>query len=434
VECAIVADDDEPEKDIEEYLRRVSMRARPWESRLAVGKDHKVLATVANAMIILANDPGIAGTFGFNEFTSQHLLMRSAPTSEGIELPGPYPRPWAAEDVVLIQGYMQRVWSQKFTRSTVEDAIVAEASSHRFHPVVDWLDSLRWDGVKRLDNWLINTFDCENTDYVRAVAAKVLIAAVRRVRQPGCKFDYMLVLEGAQGIGKSESLRRLFGPDWFSDAIPPDLAGKDAAMALLGVWCLEFAEIEHLIRLEVETIKAFLSRSTDRFRPPYGRAFVERPRQIVLIGTTNSDDYLRDTSGNRRIWPVKCRTASPEWVSVNREQLWAEAVVREAARELVWLDDATVQGAAVEAQSDRMFEDGWHETVANWVARRDEVTIPDILTQAIDVPMERQDKRQQMRVGAILRRLGWKSTVRRKGTVTRRVWVIASNEGMDDIF
>jgi len=407
--------------------------AHSWESRLAVTEKGVVLPTVSNAMLILGNDPALAGTLGFNDFTSQHLLMRPAPASEGVELPGPYPRAWEAADVILIQSYMQRVWSQKFTRSTVEDAMLAEASSHRFHPVLDWLGSLRWDGIGRLDVWLCAAFDCDDTPYVRAIAAKVLIAAVRRVRQPGCKFDYMLVLEGAQGIGKSEALRRLFGPDWFSDDMPLDLANKDAAMALLGVWCLEFAEIEHLIRAEVETIKAFLSRSTDRYRPPYARAFVERPRQGVLIGTTNSDDYLRDVSGNRRIWPAKCNCASPEWVSANRGQLWAEAVVRERQGEPVWLDDDIVQAAAVEAQSGRMFVDSWLDVVARWVEGRDETTVPDILSQALDVPLERHDKRQQMRVGTILRLLGWQRIVKRTGSVTRRVW-LPSNEGVDDLF
>lgn len=392
--------------------------ALAWYTRLQRNEKGAVLPTVANAMVICANDPTLRGLLAFNAFRSEHLLTREPPPCEDGSPPlaGPYPRSWGAEDVALIQAYVQRVWCSRFARGTVEDAMLAEAAVRRFHPVVDWLDALRWDGKRRLDLWLTNTFDCENNAYHRAVGAKFLIAAVRRVRHPGCKFDYMLVLEGAQGIGKSRSLEELFGHDWFSDAIPPDLSSRDAAMALLGVWCLEFAEIEHLIRNEVETIKAFLSRSVDRYRPPYGRAYVDRPRQGVLVGTTNSEDYLRDSTGNRRVWPVRCSVASPDWVRVNRLDLWAEAAVREAAGEPIWLQGDELQLGATEAQAQRMTDDMWHDAVAAWLVGRTEVKIPHILSDALSIPRERQGKAQEMRVASVLRQLGWiKSHGRRKG-------------------
>lgn len=327
----------------------------------------------------------------------------------------------------MIQGYMQRIWSPRFARGTIEDAMLAEAAVRRFHPVVDWLATLRWDGKRRLDTWLANAFACQNNPYHRAVGAKFLIAAVRRVRQPGCKFDHMLVLEGAQGIGKSRSLLELFGQDWFSDAIPPDLNNRDAAMALLGIWCLEFAEIEHLIRHEVETIKAFLSRAVDRYRPPYGKAFVDRPRQGVLVGTTNADDYLRDATGNRRIWPVRCVTASPDWVRLNRIDLWAEAAYREAAGEAIWLEDELVQEQAVVAQSERMSDDMWGDAVTAWVAGFAEVRMTDIMSEALGIPKERQGKAQEMRVGSVLRRLGWTKGVARRGKLTK-LWFAPGRE------
>lgn len=380
-----------------------------WYTRLQRG-EKGVLPTVANAMMIFANDPAVKGLLAYNAFRSEHLLTRPAPPSEDgcPTLPGPYPRAWGPEDVALIQGYMQRIWSPRFARGTVEDAMLAEAAVRRFHPVTDWLDALRWDGKRRLDTWLINAFGCANTAYHRAVGAKFLIAAVRRVRQPGCKFDHMLVLEGAQGIGKSRSLLELFSQEWFSDAIPPDLHSRDAAMALLGVWCLEFAEIEHLIRHEVETIKAFLSRAVDRYRPPYGRAYVDRPRQGVLVGTTNADDYLRDASGNRRVWPVSCQSASPEWVRLNRADLWAEAAIREKQGEEIWLEDLVAREEATTAQASRMSEDMWGDTIRGFVEARTEIRIPEIMTDALAIPRERQGKAQEMRVASVLKQLGWK--------------------------
>jgi len=360
--------------------------------------------------------------------------MRAPPPSadDGVEMVGPYPRPWGTEDVALTQGYLQRVWSPKFTRGTTEDAMLAVAAVKRFHPVAGWLDGLQWDGKPRIDLWLSNAFDAENNSYHRAVGSKFLVAAVRRVRQPGCKFDHMLVLEGAQGIGKSRACEALFGAEWFSDAVPPDLNNKDAAMALHGKWCLEFAEIEHLIRAEVETIKAFLSRRTDRYRPPYGKAYVERPRQGVLIGTTNADDYLRDSTGNRRIWPVRCKVASPDWVTLNRDQLWAEAAARERRGGAIWLDDDDVKGAATSAQAERLSEDLWEAAIAEWITGRSEVRVHQILTDALQVPKERLNKAQEMRVGGLLRRRGWTKATRRRLGEPTKVWFPPGVKPPDD--
>ena len=385
-----------------------------------------VINTLANLLAIMGNDPPLDGLFGFNEFTAQHLLMRSPPLIEdgSLALPGPYPRPWSAADVSLIQAYIQRVWIGKATRQDVENSMVACAEHRRFHPVKDWLASLKWDRKPRIDRWLHVAFGTADDDYHAAVGSKFLIAAVRRIRHPGVKFDHMPVLEGDQGIGKSTAIKILFGEQWFSDAIPDELASKDAAMALLGIWVLEFAEIQHLIRNEVEVIKAFLSRSTDRYRPPYGRTYIERPRQGVLIGSTNSTDYLRDTSGNRRIWPVKCEGADQDWIRENRDQLWAEAAFRESAGETIWLDDHNVVKQASAQQSDRMTEDVWTDAIREWLSMRLQVRIPEILNQVLQIPRERQGKREEMRIAAILTAEGWGRRLLRQtaGGRPQRVW------------
>jgi putative DNA primase/helicase len=176
----------------------------PWLSRL-MRSEGVIVPNVANAIILLSNDPAITGTLGFNSFTYQHLLLRAPPmTGESpIEMPGPYPRAWDADDTTLFHAYMQRVWHPRFARTVVEDALLAVAASDRFHPILVWLDGLVWDGKPRLDRWLSNAFDAEDSAYTRAIAAKFLIAAVRRLRVPGCKFDTMLILEGVQNLGKS---------------------------------------------------------------------------------------------------------------------------------------------------------------------------------------------------------------------------------------
>lgn len=384
------------------------------------------LYTIGNLMVILAHDPVLAGMLAHNEFTSQSLMLRSPPPVEdgGALAYGPFPRPWNGEDVSLVQAYIQRVWIARATRGSVEEAMSAEAALRRFHPIRDWLATLKWDGKPRLSKWLHKTFGSPDNDYYDAIGAKFLIAAVRRVRAPGCKFDYMIVLEGSQGIGKSSAVKLLFGEENFSDAIPEELASRDAALALLGVWVLEFAEIQHLIRNEVEVIKAFLSRSTDRYRPPYGKHYVERARQGVLIGTTNTTDYLRDVSGNRRIWPVRCEHVELEWLAENREQLWAEAAAREAAGESVWLDDVTIREQATQAQAERMTDDVWSEPVEDWLRGKVEVTTADALTSALGIPRERQSRKEEMRVAAILAKAGWERVVRwdTSASKSRRFW------------
>lgn len=392
-----------------------------WMGRLAKSGEGAILPNEANATIIIANDPALAGAMAFNDFTATPLLMRPLPPLEegGKPMPGPYPRPWGPSDVILTLAYLQRVFSPRFAKTAVEHAMLVSAEQNRFHPVCDWLEGLAWDGKPRLDNWLINAFACEATDFNRAVGAKFLIAAVRRVRQPGCKFDNMLVLEGKQNLGKSKALKTLFGEDWFSDDVPRDLPHKDAAMALLGVWGLEFAELASLIKNDDETAKAFLSREVDRYRPPYGKNYVERRRQVVLCGSTNEDDYLRDPTGNRRYWPVYCETADFKWVELHREQLWAEAAYRDSQGENIWLDDQDLIAEANTVQSQRVAGDVWEDRIARWLKGRREATISDILEQCLGFTPDRMRKSEEMRVAKVLKLLHWQRKVTRSG----KIWV-----------
>lgn len=392
--------------------------------KLAKSDKGAVMAHLANVLLILAHDPPVAGMVGYNEFTSEHLMMRAPPPAEdgAEEMPGPYPRPWGPEDTALVQAYLQRIWAGRINLQTVEQAMMTVSRQNRFHPVRDWLGSLKWDGRSRIDGWLVNAFACKNTKFHRSIGSKFLIAAVRRIRRPGTKFDQLLVLEGEQGIGKSRTLEALFGREWFTDTMPDDLASRDAALALLGVWGLELGEIEQLIRSEVETVKAFLSRAVDRYRPPYGKSYVERPRQGVLIGTTNARDYLRDSTGNRRIWPVWCDAADPEWVRIHRDQLWAEAAHREMAGEAIWIENTEDHQTAVSAQAKRLTEDVWTDAIRTWSVGKIEMTTASVLSECLQIPRERQTRREQMRCAAILRAEGWDQSIESVGGKTTRLW------------
>lgn len=388
---------------------------RELQERLVTDDKNKALPTLANAMLILALDPELAGLLGHDEFRDQPFLMRSPPAANDGDdpAPGPFPRAWTRADVANIAAYIQRAHCGKMRRDVIEDAMEAEAARNRFHPVREYLDGLAWDGTPRLDEWLHHAFGCALNPYTRTIAAKILIAAVRRVRRPGVKFDHVPVAQGGQGLGKSTTWGALCGPEWFSDDLPDDLSDKDAAMALRGVWFLEMAELTQLLASEAEAVKAFITRFVDRYRPPYGRQVIEVPRQGILVGTTNTEEWLRDATGNRRFWPFDCTKADAAWVREHRDHLWAEAAAREAQGEAHWIEDEDARDEAVASQEDRMVEDPWFRTIARYLDDGEmplaKTTAPDLLMQAIEMPRPQQNRAAQMRVTAILMRLGWKA-------------------------
>ncbi len=397
-----------------------------------MGENGPAMACLANTITVLRDDPALAGLVAYDEFAAKAVITRSPPIMRNGDkpAPGPFPRAWTNTDVVMIRKHMQNSFIPNAVKSDIEDALDAVALTNRFHPVRDYLDSLTWDGEPRLNRWLWHAFGVDAADadmnaYHDEVAAAFMIGAVRRVRQPGCKVENMMILEGEQGIGKSRSLRLLFSP-WFSDSLPAKLESKDAVQGLFGRWCLEFAEIEQIIRSDVEVIKAFLSRQVDEIRLPYAKAVSEFPRQCVLVGTTNGDDYLRDATGNRRFWPIRCRMIDLEWLTANRDQLWAEASAREAAGEEHWLVSPASIRAAILAQAERVQSDLWEEDVAAFVAGRSPVRMRDIVDAVIGVEVAKRDLILERRLAKILKRLGYRRrTCRDPGEEkTYKGWVL----------
>jgi putative DNA primase/helicase len=395
---------------------------RQVKQKLQTSKKGNTLTTLDNAIIIMANDPDLISMVARDAFTARNLLLRPVP-NDVVPQPGPYPRDLNDIDIAHLQAFLQRNYSPRFSWPAAKYAILGGAAARSFHPVTDWLDTLEWDGTERIDTWMIITFGAPDLPYVRDVGAKFLIAAVRRVRHPGCQFDHVPVLEGAQRIGKSRCCRNLFGADWFTDQLPASLKDKDASLSMLGVWGIELSEIEHILKNDVDVVKAFISRRTDRFRPPYGHGVVLQPRQCVLIGTTNRDDYLRDDTGNSRFWPIACQGADWQWIAENREQLWAEAAKREADGEPIWLDDQQIVRVATEAQAERLAEDPWHREVMDFVSGKIRTTATAVL-EHLGIPKERWDQRASARVGAILRLEGWKRVSHRNGPRVTKAWVI----------
>jgi len=292
-------------------------------------------------------------------------------------------------------------------RQTVEDV----ARQNAFHPVRDYLDGLQWDGTPRLDSWLTTYAQAQDSEFVRAVAAIVLIAAVRRVRQPGVKFDTMLVLEGGQGSSKSSLLATLATQrEWFNDNAPLAASAREAMEQLQGRWIVEIAELADMTRRQVEDVKAFLSRSTDRARAAYARYVTDVARQCILVGTTNNEQYLRDETGNRRFWPVKVGTIDLEALARDRDQLWAEAAAREARGESITLPEHLWEAARAE-QNQRLVTTPVHEVLADALdgieGRVAKCQVYRALNLADDVVRQRAVGPD---VNAAMTRLGWRPT------------------------
>jgi predicted P-loop ATPase len=243
------------------------------------------------------------------------------------------------------------------TTQTVHTAVQTLANHHRFHPVRDYLDGLKWDGMPRIDDWLIRYAGADDNEYVRAVGALVLVAAVRRVREPGCKFDEILVLENPeQGNNKSSALQVLaVRREWFSDNLPLGLSAKETIETLSGHWIVEASELHGMRKSDIDKVKAFTSRDTDRARLAYDRTPTAAPRQCVIIGTTNNEQYLRDLSGNRRFWPVYIVRFDLEALLRDRDQLWAETAEREASGASIRLPER-LWAAAAREQQERVIE------------------------------------------------------------------------------
>jgi predicted P-loop ATPase len=292
--------------------------------------------------------------------------------------------------------------TKDFFWTVIEDL----ARKKPFHPVVDYLRDLEWDGQPRLDTWLSVYGGAEDSEYTRAVGAITLIAAVRRVRRPGSKFDEMLVLESKQGSQKSTAFKTLAGEEWFTDDLPLDADSKRVIENTAGRWIIEAAELKGMRLSDVEHLKSFLSRQADRARLAYGRLTTEVPRQFIVVGTTNSSQYLRDSTGNRRFWPVKVGTFNIEALKRDRDQILAEAAVREANGESIRLDPSLYKEAAKE-QELRLADDPFVEILERALQdRKGKIASLDIW-KIIGIPQERRTQNDNARMGEAMRKLGW---------------------------
>ncbi|APA84338.1 PriCT-2 domain-containing protein [Paraburkholderia sprentiae WSM5005] len=360
-------------------------------------------ASLAEVLDALHDDEVLHGLIGYDRMHHTIMLLRPRPWPAGREC-------WSDSDLTNVELRLITEHGLHAAFDTVWRACALLAEENAFHPVCRYLDGLRWDGVHRVDGWLVTHCGADDSDYAREVSRVLLLSLVARVRFPGCKQDVMPILEGAQGIGKSASLATL-GGEWYSDATPNLDSLRDAGEAVDGVWLLENAEITALRRHELESQKAFLSRTVDAFRPAYGRVYVSQPRQFVMVGTTNrTADYLTDETGSRRFLPVRVGRCNVEATLHDRDQLFAEADSRIAAGEHWWIEDGVLLAAAAREASERTPDNPWLARVSEYV-KRDYVPYekrPAVIFEAFtDHAYENRNSRDGQLIGEALRSLGY---------------------------
>ena len=367
----------------------------------------RILPVLANAIAAFRHAPDWGGVLAFNEFGFGTVVLKPAPW--GVVPNGE----WTDHEDRLATEWLQRQ-GILVSVEVAGQAVQTAARDHPFHPIRTYLQGLEWDGVERVDRWLSSYLGAEDTEYSRAVGSRWLISAVARIFRPGAKADCCLILEGPQGIRKSTALRTLAG-QYFTDELA-DLGSKDAAMQTRGVWIIELSELDSLSHSEVARIKAFMSRTTDRFRPPYGMRLVESPRQCVFAGTVNHSTYLRDETGGRRFWPVACGRIDVDALAHDRDQLWAEAKERFDAGAVWWLESAELIRMATDQQIDRYEGDPWEEVIAPWLEGHPSVSISEVLEKCLQKAHALWTQTDKNRAARCLRALGWERYRERHGS------------------
>jgi len=337
----------------------------------------------------------------FDQFAQTVLATHPLPWDKHAS----YPRQWTELDTIHCQLSVQALFV-KPGKDTVHDAVAIIANKHKRHQVRDYLDVLQWDGIERLPRLASRYLGTPETPYAGIIMTKFMIGAVARITQPGCKMGSVVIFEGKQGAGKSRAIAALAGLDWFTDELP-DLHTKDAAIQLAGKWIIEVSELSALKRSDVETIKKFMDRSTDRYRAPYEKIAADHLRQCVFVATTNDENYLKDQTGNRRFWPLACGPIDVEAIKRDRDQLWAEALTRYRNREQWWLEDHETKLAEIE-QEERREVDPWEERIAAHVAALS--GLPTTLAQicfVLGIPFDRLNGSVNKRIAQCLARTGY---------------------------
>jgi len=393
-----------------EHSRRSDRTNLNWLKHclMSEGKHPQPLCVLENACVALEK----GGVWGltFDQMALTAMLAASQP------------RAVSDDDVSVIQRWMQTSGLKRIGEKIVGQAIEHVARQYPYHPVRAYLEGLEHDAEPRNHCWLSTYLGAERNAYNDAIGAMFLRAMVARILYPGCKADHMLILEGPQGELKSTACKILaWKPQYFSDSMPELTEHKECSIHLQGKWLIEISELHAFSRADNTQLKSFLSRTDEDYRPVYGTYNIRQPRQCVFIGTSNKDQYLRDETGGRRFWPVKCGAIDVEALAADRDQLLAEAVL-EVRAGLPWWPDHEFEREHIKPEQDKRYEfDEWDNAVGDYLEAKlltPTVTTAQIAKEAIGLEANRLDMMAQKRIAAIMHRRGWKRAVRN----SRRFW------------
>src|SRR5271168_239150 len=381
-----------------------------WKNHLIRNDKDEPAGNIANILLVLRNDPKV-------QFIAARDLMERV-MYVSAQIPGTAldkefkKHPFRDCDITAVQEYLQRQGGLKYASfDSVHKALELRAFECQFHPIHEYLESLKWDGVERLNKWLSYYMGVENSPYTSEVGKLFLISMVARIYWPGCKCDYMLVFEGFQGDKKSQAAEVLAN-GWFSDHLP-DIGHKDSSAHLNGKWLIEVAEMSAISKAESAALKAFITRSVEKYRPSHGRVEVVEPRQCVFIGSTNKKAYLRDETGGRRFWPVATGTIDIESLKHDRDQLFAEATCLYKHGHQWWPDRDFEVSHIKPQQEDRFEQDAWEDVISPFLEHKETTYMIEIAKDCLMMESQRIGTADQRRIINVLERLGWEKGKKR---------------------
>jgi predicted P-loop ATPase len=419
-------------------LRRVDdeITAANWTDYLEwqmTMQGRKLRSSVTNARLLLRYGIDLRDAFVYNDFAQCVVLVKKP---QWLKYYGDLPvdgLPLEDSLVIKLRGFLIDMYNVEFSLQGMGEAILDVALQNSSHPVRNFLNALEWDGVPRLDTWLHDYLTADKNAYTAAVGKKFMVGAVKRIMEPGCKFDFIMVLEGSQGLGKS-TVGAALGDPWFTDQMG-DLSSPNNQVEenIRGKWIVEVAELDSFGKADNNRIKHFLSRSVDRYRIKFDKYSKDHPRQCVFIGTTNQLNYLTDTTGNRRFWPIRCpRLKFEKVVELRniREQLFAEAVqLYRSGKEKLYMDTKELEELAKSEQIERQIEDPWIEPITRYadganVDRRvyDFLPTERIFGEILGIGAAQRYHRDQKRIAELMRSLGWYQDRKRIDGVLTRGW------------
>ena len=433
-----------PPEDMPDDRRGRTVRVDDaWRLKLVMGerKDGKgyvsyVKPISANVTTILRHHPAWRGVVVYDEFRDAVITTRT-PSWDPEDMPEMADEGvWGDGDTGRLIAWLARVEGIDVPVGEVERGLASCADTAKRHPVREYLRGLEWDGVPRCDSWLHTYLGAPDGEYERGVGPRWLISAIARIMVPGEQVDCALILEGDQGTGKTSALRALVPQaEWYADS-PLDLSNKDSMEALRAVWIYGLDELDSLRKGDVTRWKSFITQTRDHYRAPYGHRTRDFLRQNVFCGTTNEKQYLVDSSGNRRFWPVRCGAINVAALRRDRDQLWAEARDRYVSDEPWHVGSAKLRLLCEEQQADRSQVDPWEDLIVQWLDKplapgqdgypdrvdvSEGVTTTDVLLNACQVPKRELGRAHETRAGSILSGLGYERV--RRSVLGSRRWV-----------